>query len=124
MNYDMTKPRIPELEGKTFYDKDGVPLEGQRLQQNPYAEETLTMLIEVWYKNGKIHGKHGLSFPDGQREHWDNGKFIEVLSPPHCYAEYPYEENSLTEKRPTQQDIEDCIKYKNLPLTTFGRTWS
>jgi hypothetical protein len=81
-------PREPKLAGKTFIGNDGIKYEGQRFIDIP----DITMpegyrTTEVWYKDGKIHGKPAIRYPDGQAEEWHDGKFIQVLSLPYNQRE-------------------------------------
>lgn len=76
-------PREKENEGKIFCDEDGQPYDELRIltvfsQDNPFKySETF-----VWYKEGKIHGKPGIMYPDGLEEIWEDGKYIGVYRPP------------------------------------------
>ena len=77
------KPRQKELEDKIFKDEKGVLYHGQRFLMEPSPDVPFASLkTEIWYKNGKIHGKPAIVYPDGLEEHWENGKFIEMYKPP------------------------------------------
>ena len=77
------KPRQLKFIGKTFTDKEGKKYEGQRFIQvfDPIMP-TNFRTTEIWYNDGKIHGKPAIIYPDGLEEEWENGDFVAVLKLP------------------------------------------
>jgi hypothetical protein len=83
------KPRNNEYEDKIYTDEKGKPYQGQRFIIPPYDTERLKRelnagddSIEVWYKDGKLHGDPAIEYPDGLAEEWDNGKFVKTMRLP------------------------------------------
>jgi hypothetical protein len=77
------KPRQPELEGKTFKEKDGKLSQGQINILLPDPDNNAnTIYTLIWYKDGKIHGRPAIIYYDGLEEEWHDGKFVSVYRLP------------------------------------------
>jgi len=79
------KARQSELIGKVFTDEQGKKYEGQRfIQINRDDMPTGFLTIEINYLHGKIHGKPGIRYPDGQEEDWQHGTFLKISKLPYA----------------------------------------
>jgi hypothetical protein len=82
-------PRIKELIGQVFIDKDGNPFQDTIFFTTPaphLVSGTRDIVIE--FLDGKVHGTPAIRFYDGQQENWENGNFVEILYPPYNKAKY------------------------------------
>ena len=76
--------REPELIGKVFTDEKGKKYQGQRFLM--VLDRTMPsgfLNTEIWYKDGKVHGKPAIRYPDGLTEEWKDGNFVAVLDLPY-----------------------------------------